>query len=415
MTLDIPAIRADFPILATEMRGHPLVYLDNAATTQKPRAVIDALVDYYSRYNANIHRGVYAIAEEATNAYEATRAAVARFINAPSTASIVFTRNTSESLNLVAYAWGRKFLRPGDEVVISEMEHHSNIVPWQLACRDTGAALRYIPVTADGELDMDEARRLIGSRTKLVSIVHMSNVLGTLNPVADIVAMARAAGALVMVDGAQSAPHLPVDVQALDVDFFAFSSHKMLGPTGVGVLYGRPEILDAMDPFLGGGEMISLVKMEESTWNDLPWKFEAGTPNIADVIALRPAVEYLERLGMANVRAHEVDITGYAMDRLRTVKGLAMYGPEDPNARGGVTAFNLASVHPHDVGQVLDYRGVAIRAGHHCAQPLARRLGVAATSRASYYVYNTRDEVDALVEGLGDAVRMFGTASTASA
>jgi cysteine desulfurase/selenocysteine lyase len=413
--LDITSIREDFPILHTEMRGHPLVYLDNAATTQKPRSVIQALVEYYERYNANIHRGVYAIAEEATAAYESTRAKVAQFVNAPTAASIVFTRNTTEVVNLVAHAWGRKFLRPGDEVVITEMEHHSNIVPWQLAARAGGASLRFIPVGEDGTLDMTAARSVINGRTRIVACSHVSNVVGTINPVAEIADLAHRHGALVLVDAAQSVPHMPVDVQALDIDFLAFSSHKMLGPTGVGVLYGRPEILESMDPYMGGGEMIATVEMEASTWNDLPWKFEAGTPNIADVIALAPAVDYLQALGMAEVRRHEVELTAYAVERLLSIPGLALYGPKNPAARGGVTAFTLADVHPHDIGQVLDSRGIAIRAGQHCAQPLARRLGVVATSRASYYIYNTKAEIDALFDGLRDVQRMFAAPAAAAA
>ncbi len=411
--LDTTRIRADFPILHTEMHGKPLVYLDNAATTQKPHQVIQAIVDYYEGYNANIHRGIYAIAEQAPEAYESTRAKVAGFINAPDTASIVFTRNTTEAINLVANSWGRKFLQPGDEVVISEMEHHSNIVPWQLVTAATGASLRYIPVREDGTLDLDVARDLIGPRTRLVAFVHMSNVVGTINPVEQLVDLAHRVGALVLIDAAQSVPHLPVNVQSLDIDFLAFSSHKMLGPTGVGILFGKPDILDAMDPYMGGGEMISVVKMEGSTWNDLPWKFEAGTPNIADVIALRPAIEYLEALGMDNVRRHEIELTAYAIDLLLGVPGLTLYGPRDAEARGGVTAFTLGGVHPHDIGQVLDYEGIAVRAGHHCAQPLARRLGVVGTSRASYYIYNTRDEIDALCAALAKCQRIFAAPATA--
>lgn len=413
--LDVERIRADFPILHTEMRGHPLVYLDNAATTQKPRRVIQALVDYYETYNANIHRGAYAIADRATTAYEATRARVAHFIGDVGAECIVFTRNTTEGINLVANAWGRKFLKPGDELVVTEMEHHSNIVPWQLIAKATGASLRFIRVLPDGSLDMAGARDVIGPRTRVLSAMHVSNVVGTVNPVEELIDLAHRVGAIAIIDGAQSVPHMPVNVRALDADFLAFSSHKMLGPTGVGVLYGKPELLDAMDPFLGGGEMISQVRMEESTWNELPWKFEAGTPNIADVIAFAPAIEYLEALGMENVRRHEVELTAYALDRLASVPCLTVYGPLDAERRGGVTAFNIADVHPHDVGQVLDYRGIAIRSGHHCAQPLARCLEVVATGRASYYIYNTPAEIDALCDGLREAQHMFATSTPAGA
>jgi cysteine desulfurase/selenocysteine lyase len=411
---DITAVRRDFPILNRTVHGKPLVYLDNAATTQKPQVVIDALVEYYTQHNANIHRGLHLLAEEATTLYEETRIKVARFINAPDAHEVVFTRNTTESINLVANAWGRTFLKPGDEIVLSEMEHHSNLVPWQLIARATGARLVFLHVTDDGELDLEEARRKIGARTRLVSIVHMSNVLGTINPVKELAELAHAQGAVMLVDGAQSVPHLPVDVRDLDCDFLAFSAHKMAGPTGVGVLWARREILEAMGPFLGGGDMIRLVKLEESTWNDVPYKFEAGTPNIADVVAFSAAIDYLNELGMANVREHELDLTRYALDCLRTLDGIRIFGPLDPERRGGVIAFNVGDIHPHDLGQILDSYGIAIRAGHHCAQPLMRRFDVAATARASFYVYNEKREIDALIEGLNAAAEFFGHVSRAA-
>ncbi len=407
MTLDINRIREDFPILKREVHGRPLVYFDNAATSQKPRQVIDALVDYYSSYNANIHRGIHALAEEATAKYEETRQKVADFIGAPGPETVVFTRNTTESINLVAYAWGRKNVSEGDEIVLSVTEHHSNIVPWQVLATEMGATLRFIDIDDEGHLVSHDIERLIGPKTKLVAVTHMSNVLGTINPVERIAEAAHAHGALLLVDGAQSVPHMPVDVQALDCDFLAFSAHKMLGPTGVGVLYARRELLEAMPPFLGGGEMIRRVRLEGSTWNDVPWKFEAGTPNIGDVCAFGATIDYLQALGMENVRAHEIDITRAAIRKLSQVPGVTVYGPESAEAKGGVVAFNLDSVHPHDVGTVLDGHGVAIRAGHHCAQPLMRRLDVVATARASFYVYNTIEELDGLAEGIEAAARLF--------
>jgi len=407
MTIDTARIRSDFPILAREVHGRPLVYFDNAATTQKPRQVIDALVHYYEHYNANIHRGIHALAEEATARYEETRQKVADFINAPGPETIVFTRNTTESINLVSNAWGRTRLQPGDEIVLSVMEHHSNIVPWQLIAKETGAELRYIDIDDEGQLVWDDVERLIGPRTRLVAITHMSNVLGTITPVRRIADVAHGRGALLLVDAAQSVPHLPVDVQDLNCDFLAFSGHKMLGPTGVGVLYARRELLEEMDPFLGGGEMIRRVRLEESTWNDIPWKFEAGTPNIGDVCAFAAAIDYLQALGMESVRAHEVALTRAAMRRLASVPNVTVYGPESADARGGVVAFNLEGVHPHDLGTVLDRHGVAIRAGHHCAQPLMHRLDVVATGRASFYVYNTEEELDALIEGIEATERLF--------
>ncbi|MGK2965954.1 MAG: cysteine desulfurase [Tepidiformaceae bacterium] len=409
--IDTTRIRQDFPILAREVNGHPLVYLDNAATTQKPRQVIDALVHYYENTNANIHRGIHTLAAEATEAYEAVRAKAAAHIGAANPQDIVFTRNTTESINLVARAWGDANLADGDEIVLTLMEHHSNIVPWQLLARRTGATLRYAGVSDDGELDIEELRSLVNARTKLVSVVHMSNVLGTINPVDEIATIAHAVGALVLVDGAQSAPHLPLDVDTIGCDFFAFSAHKMLGPTGVGVLWARPGLLDSMEPFLGGGEMISLVKPEGSTWADVPHKFEAGTPNIADVIAFGAAFDYLAGLGMSSVRAHEQEITAYAIDALRRIPGLRIHGPLDVEKRGGAVSFSLPGIHPHDVSTIVDSYGVAIRAGHHCAQLLMRRLGEVATNRASFYIYNEPREVDVLVDALRQAQKVFDRAS----
>ena len=407
MGLDVARIRADFPILRREVHGRPLVYFDNAATSQKPQQMIDALVEYYSSYNANIHRGIHALAEEATARYEDVRQKTADFIGAPGPECIVFTRNTTEAINLVANAWGRKNLKPGDEVVLSVMEHHSNLVPWQLIAQATGATLRHIDIDDEGQLLWEDVERLIGEKTKLVAVTHMSNVLGTINPIRKIADLAHRHGALVLIDAAQSVPHLPVNVQELDCDFLAFSAHKMLGPTGVGVLYARRELLEAMDPFLGGGEMIRRVRLDASTWNDVPWKFEAGTPNIGDVCAFGATIDYLQALGMENVRAHEVEITRAAMRKLSEIPDVTIYGPESVDARGGVVAFNLDDVHPHDLGTVLDGHGVAIRAGHHCAQPLMHRLGVVATARASFYVYNTVEELDVLAEGIHAAARLF--------
>jgi cysteine desulfurase/selenocysteine lyase len=416
--LDVARIRQDFPILSRRIHGQRLVYLDNASSTQKPRQVIEALTRFYETSNANIHRGIHTLTEEASAAYEGMRGKVARFFNAGSDEEIVFTRNTTEAINLVAAAWGRGNLRPGDAIVISEMEHHSNIVPWQLIAQATGATIRAIPLRLDGTLDLDAARQMIGARdVKMVAVSHMSNVLGTINPVADLAEMAHAAGALITVDGAQSAPHLPVDVRAIDADFFALSAHKMLGPTGVGVLYGKREHLAAMGPYQGGGSMISRVEIESSTYAEGPAKFEAGTPNIADVVAFGAALEYLTALGMANVRAHEVDLVGYALDELRRLEELQIYGPLDVEQRGGVIAFAFAGLHPHDVSQTLDSRGIAVRAGHHCAQPLHRVLNVevGSTTRASFYIYNDRDDVDALIDGLKYTADFFGVPETLTA
>jgi len=405
--LDTAAIREQFPILAREVHGRPLVYLDNAATTQKPQSVIDALSHYYSTMNANIHRGLHTLAEEATAAYEDVRKQVADFIGAGSHREVVFTRNTTESLNLLAYTLGSR-LRPGDEIVLTTAEHHSNLVPWQLVTQRTGAVLRFIELNDDQQIDVDTARAAINANTLIVSIVHMSNVLGSVGPVAEISEMARPVDATRIVDAAQSAPHMPLDVSQLGADYLAFSAHKMLGPTGVGVLWGRQELLADLDPFLGGGEMISVVTREESSWAALPHKFEAGTPNIADVVAFGAALDFLNDVGMDAIAAHDADLTHYAVERLSRLEGLDIYGPSDPAERSAVIAFNYRDIHSHDVATILDRSGIAIRAGHHCAQPLMRTLEVPATARASFYLYNERSEVDALVDGLLEAGERFG-------
>jgi cysteine desulfurase/selenocysteine lyase len=399
--LDVAAIRQDFPVLDQEVRpGVPLVYLDNAATSQKPRAVIDAMSDFYLRYNANVHRGIHKLSEQATDAYEGARRRIANFINAASPREIIYTRNTTESINLVAFSWGRANLGPGDVVLSTEMEHHSNIVPWQMIAEQVGCEVRYVPARQDGEFDWEAFESLLDERVKLVAVTHMSNVLGTILPVRRLADAAHAVGALILADGAQSAPHLPVDVRALDADFFAFSAHKMLGPTGIGVLYGKRELLEAMPPFMGGGDMIKRVELAASQWNDLPWKFEAGTPAIAEAIGFGAAVDYLEKVGMENAHAHEQAITGYALERLAEVPGLRVLGPTDPSHKGGVAAMVMEGVHPHDIAQILDHEGIAIRAGHHCAMPLHHSYNVVASARASFYLYNTFEEIDRLVEAL---------------
>jgi len=399
-------LRKDFPILQRQVGDKPLVYLDNAATSQKPAVVIQTLDTYYQRYNSNVHRGVHTLSEEATGAYEAARERVAHFINAPSAKQVIFTAGTTGSINLVAYTWGRANLEPGDEVLITEMEHHSNIVPWQILRDQLGFTLRHVPITDEGLLDLSQLDQLLTERTKLFCFNHMSNVVGTVNPVVQLVQAAHAVGAKVLVDGAQSVPHMPVDVQALDVDFLAFSSHKMCGPTGLGVLYGKRELLEAMPPFMGGGDMIREVKLSGSKWNDLPYKFEAGTPPIAQVIGLGAAVDYLSQLGMAWVHEHEQLLTAYAYERLDAIEGLHILGP-GPEERGGLIAFTLNDLHPHDLSALLDREGIAIRAGHHCAQPLHDRYGIVASARASFYLYNTLDEIDQLVAGLEKASTFF--------
>jgi cysteine desulfurase/selenocysteine lyase len=404
---DVEAIRADFPILQRCVNGHPLVYLDNAATSQKPRQVIDALVHYYEFTNANVHRGLHTLAEEATEAYESARAKVARFIGAEPE-SVVFTRNTTEAINLVAYAWGLANLKSGDRIVLTEMEHHSNIVPWQLIARLTGAQLHYVPFTPEGELDMEALEDALKLEPKLVAIVHVSNVLGTMNPVEEITRKAHAVGAKVLIDGAQAAPHKPVDVSRIGCDFYAFSGHKMLAPTGIGALYARRELLEEMPPFLGGGSMIRRVTHQFSTWADIPTKFEAGTPNIADAIGFGAAVDYLQHVGMEAIRQHEQRLTAEALRLLEAEEDIVVYGPRDPQRRCGLVSFNFKHVHPHDVAQVLDARGIAIRAGHHCCQIIMRRLDVAATARASFYLYNTVEEVHTFVEALDNVRKVFG-------
>jgi cysteine desulfurase/selenocysteine lyase len=407
--LDPYVVRGDFPILATEVNGHPLVYLDSASSSQKPLAVIDALDEFYREYNANVHRGIYTIGERATAAYERARANVARFINAPDAHEIVFTRNATEAINLVAYSWGRKNIGRGDAIVLTEMEHHANLVPWQLLVQEKDGDLEFIPITDDGRLRLDVFDVLLRLRPKLVAFTHVSNTLGTINPVAEMVEMAHAAGALALIDGAQAVPHVPVDVQALGADFYAFSGHKMLGPTGSGALWARRELLESMPPFLAGGEMIREVHLRRSEWNDIPWKFEAGTPDIAAEIGLGAAAEYLMSLGMDRVREHERQLVSYALEVLpRELPMLQLYGPLDPDLRGGVVPFNVPGVHPHDVAQVLDRFGVCVRAGHHCTMPLHERLDLAATARASFNVYSTREDIDALVDGLREVVKLFG-------
>ena len=405
--LDVARIRADFPILERTVDGRPLVYLDSAATSQKPRQVIDAESDFYANHNANAHRGLYLLAEEATERYEGARAKLASFVGAPTPETIVFTRGTTESTNLVAYAWARRFVQEGDEILLTELEHHSNIVPWQLAVRDTGASLRYLPLTDDGLLDLSELGSALTERTKLFAVTGMSNSLGTLPPLRELVEAAHTVGALVLVDGAQLVPHVPVDVEELDCDFLTISGHKMLGPTASGGLYGKLEHLEAMDAFIGGGHMIDEVFHDRSTWNVVPYKFEAGTMNIAQEVGLGAAIDYLETLGMDAVREHEEEMTAYAIDRLLDA-GATIYGPKDASVRGGAVSFWFKEVHPHDLATILNEEGIAIRAGHHCNQLVMRRFGVPATARASFYVYNTNAEVDALVDALAKAGDVFG-------
>ena len=408
--LDPAAIRADFPILAEQVHERPLVYLDNAATSQKPRAVIEALQTYYETYNANIHRGLHALSERATAEYEAARTSVASFINAAHPHEVIFTRGTTEAINLVARSWGDANVGEGDEILLTEMEHHSNLVPWQMLAQRRGARLRYIPIDAEGRIDLGAYTRMFGPRTRLVTVTHMSNVLGTITPAEELIRIAHAHGVPVLLDAAQSIPHVQVDVQALDADFVAFSGHKMLGPTGIGALYGREALLDAMDPLFGGGSMIRVVELHRSTWTDLPDRLEGGTPNIAGAIGLGAAVDYLGAVGMPNVAAHEHRLTEYALALLSDLEGVRIFGPADARERGGVISFYVGDVHPHDVGTLLDTEGIAVRAGHHCAQPLMRKLGVAATVRASFYLYNTTAEVDCLAEGITRAKAFFDDA-----
>jgi len=404
---DIVTLRREFPILNQAVNGKTLAFLDSAASSQKPRRVIDCLEDYYRRYNANVHRGIYRLSEEATFAFERARGKVARFINARSQREIVFVRNTTEAINLVARSWGDANLREGDRILLSIMEHHSNLVPWQMLAQRTGAKLEFLPIDGEGRLALDNLdAQLEGVR--LVAITQQSNVLGTINPVAEIAQRAHAVGALVLVDGAQSVPHMPVDVQALDIDFLAFSGHKMCGPTGIGVLWGRRAILEQMPPFLGGGSMIKVVGLHESTYADVPARFEAGTPAIAEAIALGEAVDFLQEIGMDRIYAHERELLGYALERLTEVEGLRVYGPTTTEMRGGAVSFTLDGVHPHDVAAVLDGEGIAVRAGHHCAQPLHAHYDIPATTRASFYLYNIPEEIDRLVAALHKARTLFG-------
>ena len=408
MTLNVDQVRKDFPILDRETaNGKRVIYLDSTATSQKPVQVIEAMNDYYRRSNANIHRGVHTLAEEATTMYEGARERIAKFINAFSAREIIYTRNTTESINLVAYSWARANLKAGDLVVLTEMEHHSNLVPWHMLQAERGIELDFIPVTEEGLLDLEAYKTLLNRTPKLVSFTHMSNVLGTINPAAEIIKLAHTVGAVVLVDGAQSVPHLAVDVQALDADFYAFSAHKMCGPTGIGILYGKSALLEAMPPFLGGGDMIKEVKLRSFRPNTLPHKFEAGTPAIAEAVGFGAAVDYLTRVGMKDIAAHEHAITEYALDRLEEIPGVKLFGPS-ADKKGGVAAFTLEGVHPHDVAQILDQDGIAVRAGHHCAQPLHEKFGIPATSRASFYLYSTKEEVDMLVKGLYKVKEMFG-------
>jgi cysteine desulfurase/selenocysteine lyase len=400
-------VRADFPVLRREFDGKAVVFLDSAATSQKPVQVIDAMSAYYRTSNSNVHRGVYALAREATDLFEGARERVAAFAGTDP-ATTIFTGNASGAINLVAYSWGRKNLGPGDEVVVTHMEHHSNIVPWQLVCAERGARLRYLSITETGELSLDELDEVLaGGPVKLVAVAHVSNVLGTLNPVDEIAARARAAGAITLVDGAQAMPQMPVDIDRLGADFYAWTAHKALGPTGIGVLHGRRELLAAMPPFIAGGHMISRVDLESSSWNELPWKFEAGTSPIAEAVGLGAAVDYLQAIGMDRVRAHERDLTAYALERLAEVEDIRIFGPLDAERRGGVVSFAIEGIHAHDIAEICDREAVCIRAGHHCAQPLMRTLGVAATARASFHVYNSRDDVDALVSALQSARKVF--------
>ena len=408
MSLNVLSLRSDFPILDREVHpGMPLVYLDSTATTQKPRSVLEAMEAFYRINNANINRGVHTLAEESTAKYEQARAAVARFIHAPQPEQVIFTRNATESINLVAYTWARHNMKAGDQLILTEMEHHSNLVPWHILAAERGLELEFVPVTSEGLLDLEAYRLLLASEPKLVAFTGMSNVLGTINPVAEMVRLAHAAGAVTLVDGAQSVPHLPVDVQALDVDFLAFSAHKMLGPTGIGALYGRMDLLESMPPFLGGGDMIKTVHLRNFTPNSVPHKFEAGTPAIAEVIGFGAAVDYLSAIGMEVVAAHEREMVTYALERLEEIPGVKVLGPS-AEKKGGVAAFTLEGVHPHDIAQILDRTGIAIRAGHHCAQPLHEKFGITATARASFYVYSLKEEVDKLVAGIYDVKKIFG-------
>jgi cysteine desulfurase/selenocysteine lyase len=405
---DPALIKKDFPILSRQIKGHRLVYLDNAATTQKPLSVINAIDEYYRSHNANVHRGLHTLAEEATSAYEATRGKIAEFIGGVKPSEIIYTRGTTESINLVAYCWGRANVGPHDRIVITQMEHHANLVPWLMLAKRAHAELEYIPIDKDGYLNLENIDEIINGRTKIVALTQMSNVLGTINPVDRIIERAHKVGAVVLVDGAQAMPHMPVNVKSLDADFYAFSAHKMLGPTGIGVLSGKERLLEEMDPFEYGGEMISKVQYDLAEWNVLPYKFEAGTPDIAGAYGFAPALDYLNKLGMDAVRYHEMELTAYALEKLRELKFVKVFGPQDVYHRGGAISFKMQDIHPHDLATVLDSYGIAVRAGHHCAQPLTTLLGEISTTRASFYIYNTQEDVDELVNGLIAAQRYFG-------
>ena len=403
--IDVYAIRQQFPVLNREVKGRPLVYFDNAATSQKPQPVIDALVNYYTQYNANIHRGIHTLAEEATAAFEATRDTVQQFIHAASREEIIFTRGTTEGINLIANTWGRQNIKAGDEIIISTMEHHSNIVPWQILCEEKGAVLKIIPINDRGELLMAEYKKLLNAKTKLVAVAHASNALGTINPVREIIEAAHQAGAVVLIDGAQSTVHLDIDVQQMDCDFFAFSAHKLYGPTGMGILYGKRDLLEAMPVFHGGGEMIKEVTFEKTTYNDLPYKYEAGTPNIADAIAFKTALDFISQTGKENIRKHEEELLRYATQQLEQLPGLKIIGTAKEKL--SVVSFVIDKIHPQDIGILLDNQGIAVRTGHHCTQPLMDRFGIPGTTRASFAVYNTKEEIDQLVAGLKKVIKIL--------
>lgn len=406
--IDIQKIRADFPILAQEINEKPLAYLDNAATSQKPKQVIEALTHYYEFDNANVHRGVHTLAARATDAYESARGKVAKFIHAREVAEIIFTRGTTSAINLVVDSYAEANIEAGDEIVISYLEHHSNLIPWQQLAKRKGAVLKYIELEEDGTISVEQAKKTIGEKTKIVALAHVSNVLGTITPIKEIAAIAHQFGAVILVDGAQAVPHMEVDVVDLDADFYAFSGHKMMAPTGIGALYGKRELLDAMEPTEFGGEMIDFVELYDSTWKELPWKFEAGTPIIGGAIALGAAIDYLVEVGLANIHAHEQELASYAIEEMSKIEGITIYGPKDASKRCGLVTFNLEGAHPHDIATILDEDGIAIRAGHHCAQPLMKWLDVSSTARASFYIYNTKEEIDALIDGLKLTKEYFG-------
>ncbi|MWA59635.1 cysteine desulfurase [Listeria monocytogenes] len=406
--IDIQKIRADFPVLAQEINEKPLAYLDNAATSQKPKQVIEALTHYYEFDNANVHRGVHTLAARATDAYESARGKVAKFIHAREVAEIIFTRGTTSAINLVVDSYAEANIEAGDEIVISYLEHHSNLIPWQQLAKRKGAVLKYIELEEDGTISVEQAKKTIGEKTKIVALAHVSNVLGTITPMKEIAAIAHQFGAVILVDGAQAVPHMEVDVVDLDADFYAFSGHKMMAPTGIGALYGKRELLDAMEPTEFGGEMIDFVELYDSTWKELPWKFEAGTPIIGGAIALGAAIDYLAEVGLANIHAHEQALASYAIEEMSKIEGITIYGPKDASKRCGLVTFNLEGAHPHDIATILDEDGIAIRAGHHCAQPLMKWLDVSSTARASFYIYNTKEEIDALIDGLKLTKEYFG-------